>query len=165
MVEQVAPWKPTDWIVAIDPGLMTGYSVWHVGDGFRADLSGQMGWEEFSDWLWTLFGEIAKANETCHVQSEMFTISARTIKTQVRYESLYVNGVTLWMCRQFGFTHAFSRPESVMRLFTNDALRALGLYRKGLEHQHDSARHLGFVLLQRNIIGSRDWTKPKTEIE
>jgi hypothetical protein len=163
--EQVLPWKPTDWVVAIDPGFTTGFSTWHTGAGFDPNRSGQLPWQDFSSWLWAFLLTLNMAGETCHVQSEMFTISARTIKTAIRYESLYVNGATQFTCRHFGFSHAFSKPDQVMNLFDDKALRALGLYIKGMPHQHDAARHLGIVLLQRGVISSRNWTKPPTELE
>jgi hypothetical protein len=158
----VMPWKPTNRIITIDPGLKTGFCTWTTK--LEADLSGTMGWLDFEPWLWNQLEGCASRSETVHVQSEMFTISARTVRTAVQYESLYVNGATQFMCSHFGFTHAFSAPEHVMRIFDDNALKSLGLWTKSV-HQRDAARHLGLVLLQRGIVNSGDMHKGDKRIK
>lgn len=152
-------WEPSDFVIAVDPGLVTGYSTWSAEKGFLADSSGQMDWIDFEHWLWEQGRLIHEAGKTLWVQWEKFSITARTVRTAVQYESLYVNGMILFMCKHFGFEQGSSQPEQVMRIFSDTALKALGWYLDGLGHQHDSARHLGLVLLQRGVITSKDMAK------
>lgn len=133
-------------VVALDPGKTTGVAVFYGGlvtthEVDHASVANLVGWH---------IHEALDRKADLRVVSELFTISARTTKTKVQYESLYLNG---WLVYGPAAEYVeFQTPAQAKSLATNKRLEALGWRRpsKG-GHADDAARHL-FTYLHKNNL-------------
>lgn len=129
-------------LVGMDPGKATGIAVWCDG-ALDTERTGVYTPDEVYQFLTTECGHIE------HLQCEWFTISERTIKTDVDYNALHLIGAALyhsWLCST---PITFSNPGEVKHQFPDEALRQAGMWHSS-DHVRDAVRHLC-----RYLVGAR----------
>lgn len=140
-----------EWLLAVDPGGTTGFSVANIMTG-ELILCGQQPPHKFERWVEFYAREM---RDQLTIICERFTISQRTLKSSRAgsYDALYVIGAL----RYFSVEHCgrelhFQQPVEAMNLFTDERLKAMGWYQKAFGHANDSLRHLAFWLAQQGVI-------------
>lgn len=137
------------WILAVDPGGTTGWSL------FRNSAEKP---ESFQD---TPYDFQCKAHDLLMQDDardallvvERFTITAATAKKSQQPEALYQIGTLKYLAERLaGLSLNFQSPAEVMRLVTDQRLKSLGWYVPGREHSNDSLRHLVTFLAKRGEI-------------
>jgi hypothetical protein len=127
-------------IVAVDPGGTTGFSG--ASDEGELMFADQLPPFEFEDWLYSW---AQSQRDALHLVMERFTITQRTLKVSRggSYDALEVIGHARWCSLRFcGRDLVMQQPADVMRLVSDDRLRAMGWYQRGKGHANDSLRHL-----------------------
>ena len=128
-----------DVVLAVDPGLMTGWVVWKDGEILDA---GQSAYFDFCDYVDELF-RTSDARPT-HIVCERYEISAETLRKSRQYEALELIGVLKYFAHREGAEYVASQRSN--KTFSNDdRLRAAGwLARPKHEnrHENDAKRHL-----------------------
>jgi hypothetical protein len=133
--------SPTD-ILAVDPGLMTGAMLITRAETPDYKLHAQLGFKEFAEFL---------DNVSCFLRVivvERYIISLDTIKKSRQSDALEVIG----MLRYFSVTEdipiVYQTAAQAKRMISDESLRNVGWYTRGLEHGNDAARHMLFYYLK-----------------
>lgn len=134
-------------IVGIDPGKTTGIAVWRNG-ALDPDLTGEYTVTEVYEFLALWCGAVA------HQQVEWFTISERTVKTDVDYNAIHLIGAIMFASWQCGHPISYSNPGEVKAQFPDAALRQAGMWHPS-DHARDATRHLCRHLVQARIVEPR----------
>lgn len=125
-------------ILALDPGKTTGtaYHDTETGDvEFR-----QLNFDDTCQYAGTL---TAKHGESLLIVAESFIITANTAKNSQAPWSLELIGVARFFSRFYcGRDLRLQSPASAKRFSSDERLRMLGWYNKGMGHANDAARHL-----------------------
>lgn len=130
-------------IIAIDPGKMTGLSVFTLEEGGEPVLewSAEVDEDTFATPLRIEFANYPHLEVVC----ERFVITVQTAKNTQAPFSLELIGVLKQIVRDNGRPVSsiyFQSPSDVMKLFPNPALKKLGYWHKGgADHANDSIRH------------------------
>jgi hypothetical protein len=134
-------------IVGIDPGKATGVAVW-INGYIDNELTGEYTPAELYQFLeeW--------ADEIEHAQVEWFTISARTIKTEIDYNALHLIGAIQLMAWKHQFHVSYTNPGDVKDQFPNKALKQAGMWHTS-DHARDALRHLCYHLVRVGDISPR----------
>lgn len=134
-------------VIAVDPGKMTGVSVFDDGDFRSFELSN--GFEGFAVWLDTE-PDLFRPHDQFVVES--FTVNAGTAKKDAgAYPEVFsIIGAARLTAFQNGMRFAFQTPGEAKSFASNDKLKRLGWYAGGLGHADDSARHLLTFLAKSN---------------
>lgn len=133
--------------VGIDPGKMTGVAVW-INGYFDEELTGEYDPDALYRFLETWGQEIE------HAQVEFFTISERTIKTDIDYHALHLIGTVQYVAWQHQFPIGYSHPGPVKAQFPDPALRQAKLWHKS-DHARDAMRHLCYHLVSTGELSPR----------
>ena len=121
-------------ILAIDPGLATGWAVLYPNGEFQSGIL-EGGFEAMSDWLYS-WGEFVH-----EVIIENFIPRGGALSVQL--DALHIIGAVKHWCRQNGKPLHIQSPAQAKSFSTNDKLKAVGWWNKGTEgHDNDAARHL-----------------------
>lgn len=140
-----------EWVLAVDPGTATGFSVGNPENG-ELILCGQQPPHTFELWAeWYASQMGGRLTIVC----ERFTISQRTLKSSRdgSYDALYIIGTLQFLCRKYTERELhFQQPVEAMNLITDDRLKAMGWYQKSFGHANDALRHLAFYLAQQGAI-------------
>lgn len=131
-------------ILAIDPGLMTGWAIWNSGS--HQFTSGQ---EDFEGFAYTL-EEAAHHIELYIV--ERYTINADTAKKSPQPEALEVTGMVRYFATMERTPMLMQSPSEAIGFATDDRLREVGWYRPGKGHANDAARHLFLYFVKQEMI-------------
>lgn len=129
--------------IAIDPGLMTGMSLWAWEKGSEPILewSGEVPYDEYAATVRSWFGKFPDLIVIC----ERFVITPETAKKSQAPYSLELIGMLKLIMVDHGQTVddlTFQAPSDAMRMFTNPKLKTLGYWhRGGAGHALDSIRH------------------------
>lgn len=134
-------------IVGIDPGKATGIAVWRNGE-LDLDLTGEYTVEQVFEFLDTYCGSIE------HQQVEWFTISERTIRTDIDYNALHLIGAIMFASWRCGHGFSFTHPSEVKVQFPDKALRQAGLWHRS-DHARDAIRHLCRHLLVTGVLSAK----------
>lgn len=141
-------------MLAVDPGGTTGFAY------------GETDGHELIDWrAWhTPWGDApAVIEEYVHKRvgasvdvlvMESFHISVNTAKkgTKEALETIELIGVGRYIARRHSVRFKTQTPSEAKMFATNDKLRALGMWTRGLDHPRDATRHLLlFVCTERAI--------------
>lgn len=134
-------------VLAVDPGKATGFAVWR--DGER-----EVGEAEMMDFLsraeeWLV--AYASSDETVIV-CERYVISPATLKMSRQTWSLEIVGALKYLAHKFGARFVLQDAIGTKRVITNDVLRSLGWYERGMDHGRDALRHLAVFLLSAHTI-------------
>lgn len=127
---------------AFDPGTMTGVATW-VNGIFVADQFTVEDLYVFVD---------ARCSDITHAQIERFTISERTIKASRVDDPLDVIGYLKYAAWRCGFPYAMTKPDAVMRTYTDAALKRAGMFTRGKGHANDATRHLAYALVKDRVL-------------
>ena len=133
-----------DVVLAVDPGLMTGWVVWSEGE-IRA--AGQSEFFDFCEEVEALYMPAVVGDQSgcpTHIVCERYDISAETLRKSRQYEALELIGVLKYIAHREGAEYVASQRSN--KTFSNDdRLRAAGwLARPKHEnrHENDAKRHL-----------------------
>ncbi len=142
-------------ILAIDPGLITGWATWNsvAKDGFDSGMV--EGRFKFYQWFYGLMSA-AYGNSTSFqnryypsaIVMEKFTITLATAKKSPQLDPLYIIGHIEAIAERDGITFATQTPAQAMSFATNEKLKAVGWYKPGAGHDNDAARHLMLWLIK-----------------
>lgn len=130
-------------IIAIDPGLKTGMSVWEIeGEGPPTLIwSAELDEAEYAPQIRVELADHPSIEVVC----ERFIINAQTAKKSQSGWSLELIGVLKQCLRDVGRSPEdinFQNPSDAMKMFPNPALKKLGYWhRGGAGHALDSMRH------------------------
>ncbi len=131
-------------ILAVDPGVATGWAEWDAGRVTRTGILQQQEFCTFAaDWIWLSHVEDV-------VVCESYQITAGTTKMTFQPASLEIIGTLRWLCGVHHLKFELS-PPAAKRFMPDGKLRALGWYVRGSEgHDNDALRHLGVYLGKQN---------------
>lgn len=121
-------------VLAVDPGLTTGVAALSNGNVTLTEVRGQIS-----------FLERAEAHIAFHrpiVVVEAYIITATTAKLSRQYEPLEIIGALRWMAHKKDVGFVMQTPRQAKDFSTDDKLKAVGWYEKGIGHGNDAARHL-----------------------
>jgi hypothetical protein len=131
-------------VLAVDPGKMTGLSLFTIEKGEDPILvwSGEV---VFSDYVYKLRELFADYGDTLEIVCEKFTINVQTAKnSQAPYSLECIGALKLVMLENGRDPEAlkYQLPANAMNMFPNDKLKKLGYWhRGGAGHALDSMRH------------------------
>lgn len=134
-------------LVGIDPGKATGIAVWRDG-GLDMSVTGEYTVEGVYSFLEQYCAEIE------HEQVEWFTISERTIKTDIDYNAIHLIGAIQYATWRCGNRLTYSSPAEVKQQFPDAALRKAGMWHRS-DHARDAIRHLCRHLVGAGIVEAR----------
>lgn len=141
--------RPWSWILAVDPGGTTGWSLLTEPGG--KPHSAQDKPYDFERKAHLLLNQDDASDALIVV--ERFTITAATAKKSQQPDALKQIGALEYLARCYaGLDLNYQSPAEVMRLVTDTRLRALGWYIPGKEHSNDSLRHMVAFLAKRGEI-------------
>ncbi len=136
-------------VLAIDPGLRSGWASWAEGGMFGAGvMSPEEVYELLEEWCrsWSRRGVLVV---------EKFTITAQTGKLSPQPEPLELCGVAKFLAWKYDVPFALQTPADAKRFCPDTRLRALGWYTRGQggeDHGRDATRHLVLALAKRRLI-------------
>ena len=136
-------------IVGMDPGKITGIAVW-IDGALDEQRTGEYTPDEVYAFLTAECGNIE------HLQCEWFTISERTVRTEVDYHALHLIGAALyhaWLCAT---PVTFSNPGEAKGQFPDAALRQAQMWHRS-DHVRDATRHLCRYLVGARIVSPRSF--------
>lgn len=127
-------------VVALDPGVTTGYAIGHIDEGLMYVRAGQEVWSHGD--LWTQL-KLAEPNAIICESFEYRNNKQRA-------------GLVLYSCELIGIVHLFCSPSvrtPSVKLFmqtaakgkgyySNSHLQNSGVYVRGIPHGMDAMRHL-----------------------
>lgn len=139
------------YVIAIDPGLLTGASVVKIPDGGdpvaleTAELIPKAFAPWVRGWIDSLSHEGLEFGKEWFIVCERFTINAATAKKTQAPWSLEQIGILKQCMRDVALDEEaliLQNPSDAMKMFDNDALRKVGVWHKGGGgHANDSLRH------------------------
>lgn len=143
-------------LLAIDPGLTTGWAAWNLPGGEVSFSSGMVegGRFAFYEWLYPVVS--AHYSEDQHyspygasadgvpftIICESFTITQATARKSPQPDPWRIIGHVEALCYRDDIPLVFQAPSEAMAFSKNDKLKALGWYKPGAGHDNDAARHL-----------------------
>lgn len=131
-------------ILAVDPGLATGWCLLHDGQRLEGETPSPL---EFIDWAVTQFTSVD------HVVCEAFIITARTATLSPAPWSLEIIGALRWLCHRYGVPFTLQTPTDAKRFATEDKLMKIGWDRPpGAGHARDAQRHMLLFLVRQELI-------------
>ena len=127
------------YILAIDPGLTTGFVLIET-DGPSVVYSGEL---DFMETGKALTHYLTHLGADVDVVIERFIITQQTAKNSQAPWSLELIGVTRYLCDLHGIDDLkMQSPTDAKNFSTNSKLKALGLWHKGGKgHAMDAMRH------------------------
>ncbi len=133
-------------IIAVDPGLISGVSVYNT-------VSGAFETHEVSFWISAVDFVLKLYEKGDVVCLERFVINAATAKKTPELSALNANATIEWFLFQQDQAPVFELPVTAKKLISDDALRNVGWYRatKG-GHSNDATRHLLVYMLKNKLI-------------
>ena len=143
-------------IIAIDPGLASGCAHVTVNPtGFTIVSTAELAPRETGEWLRTSL-RLVPDHDTTAVAIEKFTITAKTAQNSQAPWSLELIGQTRWIVWEEIGPERQLILQSIadsMAVFTNDRLRALGLWhRGGAGHAVEALRHAALVAHRAKLL-------------
>ena len=143
-------------VLAIDPGLRTGWAMWSPGK-FRAGICDPEDvWDLLDRWTneWTpvpaLGGGVRRRG--CLVM-ESYTITGETARKSQQPWSLELIGCGRMLAGQRGQDFALQAPSAAKKFGTDYKLKLLDMYTPGREdHARDASRHLLLHLVKAGLL-------------
>jgi hypothetical protein len=126
--------KPKDAVLAVDPGLTTGWALWVDGDVWTGQTAGQLA---FADEAWGVLHQVRPV-----VVCEAYIITSETAKKSRQYEPLELIGTLRFLTHLLELEFELQTPTQAKRFSTDDKLKAAGWWVPGQGHGMDAARHL-----------------------
>lgn len=139
--------------MAIDPGKMTGLAEYetHPPEFFAHAQS----YDDAMSWVTARI----EARVYDEVVMEDFVVSERTAKASSagwkRGKELEFIGVVRWSCERAGIPFTTYTPAQAKGFSTDDKLRRMGWWTRGLDHPRDAARHLLLYCVEGRLVDPR----------
>lgn len=133
-------------LLAIDPGLTTGWMIWEDGFAYAGQVEGPNG---FLNLAWS---EMPAADV---VVVEDFKITDRTMRTTREPWSLHIIGAVSWMAQCHDTELVMQTPADAKSFATDAKLRRLGWPLKG-DHAKDAGRHALLYLVRSGALTGKD---------
>lgn len=132
-------------VLAVDPGLITGFVVWY--DGIRIEEELQA--EQFM----LRAASLIENKEVDLVVCERFVISSQTGKFSQAPWSLEQIGVLRFLCLKHNVDFSLQNVSDAKRFATDERLNSIGWKKpKGAGHARDAQRHLLLYLVRNKLI-------------
>jgi len=141
----------TKYLIAVDPGLMTGVMEFKITDeGTTMSASHELGFNDFMDYLVAL-DNIAQGMEDpkdLTVVCEDFIVTMETAKKMTaQMWSLHLIGALKYLSHKHGFGLAMQKPAQRMSI-SHDQLKGIGWWHVGgAGHANQAARHAVVYML------------------
>lgn len=127
--------------VGIDPGKATGVAFASLYNGYLVRESFISAEIPTRDQAYDELKAVLNCETSLVVFAEKFTISGRTTKTKVQYDSLYLLGFIEGLCHVQGIDYWELTPAESKGFATDAKLRRLGWYDRTPDgHANDAAR-------------------------
>jgi hypothetical protein len=132
-------------ILAVDPGGNTGLARW-------ADGNWEAWFEDAQTAASQVHAELVAGLDALVFES--FRISAQTAKkTQTgSLEAIELIGIGRYLARQYGTRFVLQSPAEAKIFATDEKLKALGMWTKGVDHPRDATRHLLLFLAKERLF-------------
>jgi hypothetical protein len=130
-----------DVVLAVDPGLMTGWVLWEDG---KIIEQGQNDFDSFCLLVDAMFVPLTLVDKPTEIVVERYDVTAETLRKSRQYEALYLIGVLRYIALREDIIF-YPSQRSNKAFATDDRLRAAGwLSRPKTErrHENDAKRHL-----------------------
>lgn len=129
-------------VLAVDPGVATGWALWHDGRMSTGIDDDQVRFCDFA-WRWV---RMVGDGECGVIVCESYRITAGTAKMTFQPASLEIIGFLRWLAAFEGFRFILQAPAD-KRFMPDRKLRSLGWFVSGSAgHDNDALRHLGIYL-------------------
>lgn len=131
-------------VIAIDPGLTTGWALIDLEDGGLAagETEGRIN-------FYRTFESLVGNGRPVEVVAEKFTINTMTARKSPQPDALYILGAVEYLCDKLGIPFSLQTPAQAKSFATDEKLRALGWYSTtGEGHSNDARRHLLVYLVR-----------------
>ena len=129
-----------DHMLAVDPGLSTGWATYDTGDHESGQIKGPM---EFADWFNAYILDVVKdGTPDFTVVSEAFIITVQTAKLSAAPWSLELIGVMRWICHTHNIPFTIQKPSQAKKFSTDSKIKTVLWYKPGKGHANDASRHL-----------------------
>lgn len=125
-------------ILAVDPGLTTGYAWHRLGDPKPVIVDET----DFHTFLTFAEDRLRAAQTECLIVCESYTITIQTIRYSRQPTALETIGALKYLAGKYQATMLLQAPSLAKNLVPNDRLKALGWYTPGKDHGRDATRHL-----------------------
>lgn len=134
-------------ILSFDPGKTTGWALFTGGVVWDA---GQDQPQEFLERMddWTMRSTYGDAQ----VVGERYIITPETLRKSRQHWSLEIIGAARYLCTRSGIPFTLQSPSEAKAFATNDKLRQLGWYVRGMQHANDALRHLLVFLVNNKQV-------------
>lgn len=144
------------WVLAVDPGKKTGMSFWRVNNDDEPPVVNELSWPDFGDYVEDL---AAKYGELMDIVCESFTITVQTAKNTQAPWSLEGIGVCRHLVHKYGCNPdkglVLQAPSTAKTFSSDQRLKELGWWARGLGHGNDASRHLLVYAAQRGWWSNR----------
>ena len=131
-------------ILAVDPGLTTGWVWYENGDTQAGQIEGR---HDFYNVLWSFMTGLVRPVEwVC----ESYTITPATARLSAQYDALYIIGYMDGKAYKGDVKFTLSENlRDAKQFITDRVLKELGWWRGGKHYEHamDAARHLGLYIV------------------
>jgi len=135
-------------VLGIDPGGTTGLAV--IDSDTRSLHVRELDFVETIDWLYmAIHAELSRIDR---VAIERYVITGRTAKLSRQTEALEVIGWTRGLCQICEIPITLQEPSAAKTAWSNERLRAAGLWTPAKDHAQDATRHAAFLLQNHGIV-------------
>lgn len=138
------------YIMAIDPGKMTGWARLITPNAFS---SGEQPLENVLHFIFETLEQGFKPTLIC----EDFIVTTQTIKKTRQSWSTEGIGVLKFFAREFGVNLTMQTPASAKSFSTNEKLKRLGWWNPGKGHANDAARHLLVYSIKNGLVSINEF--------
>lgn len=138
------------FVVAADPGKMTGYAIWgrHAADSDNYVSSAQY---DFQEGL-SRIEDFLASGVTARVVAERYVISRGTLEKTRQSWSLEVIGALRYLALKYTGEDIKLQSAADAKNFAPDTrLKKLGWHKPGMVHANDASRHLLLYLCSTRI--------------
>lgn len=144
------------YLLAVDPGMMTGWAALIDGEF----TSGEMSMDDFLDWGrhdFALENPNGSGEETpSEIVSESYIITQSTLrKSRGENWSLEQIGVLRFLAGSWRIPFSTQSPSDAKSFSGDDKLKKLEWYARGKGHANDAARHLLLYCIKHKLIDPR----------
>lgn len=137
--------RPT--IIAVDPGLTTGWAVLYPDGEFRSgETKGPYAF------LKTVYGLLRDRAFDWHLVVEKYTITPETIKKSRQTDALEIIGALKFFAAYYDAGWSMQMPSEAKAFASDGKLRRIGWFRQGLGHANDASRHLMCYAVRNKFI-------------
>lgn len=138
----------SEFLFAVDPGKVTGWSWWKVGDA--EPVTGE---DEFDPFCSLAEGWLETHGRDTLVIVESFIVTPQTAKKSQAPWSLEVIGVLRWLASKYRAGFEMQKPSEAKSFVSNERLRKVGWWHRGGEgHARDALRHLLLAGVRHRVV-------------